>query len=370
MSRVSFSIVALLATCGTALAGPFTPGNLVVVRLGNGSAAMNNQSQATFLDEYSLAGSLIQSIPMPTSSVGSDRRLTLSGTANSEGELAVSSDGRYLTLGGYDAAPGVASISSSALTVASRSIARIDLSGNVDTTTGITDALGGASIRGVATDDGSRYWATGGSNGVRFLSHGASTTTQITASPTNVRCVNIFNGQLFISSGSGAFVGVNTVGSGLPTAATTAALLTGQGGTGFSNYDFTFADANTLYVADDSAANNGLQKWVQNAGTWSLAYRITAGLPTQGQIRQFTVASDGAGNNIIFATSSNGTQNAPSSFSILTLIDTGAASSFSTIVTTANNSTAFRGIEFIGIPTPASASLIGLGLVVGARRRR
>lgn len=370
MSRVSLSVVALLACCGTALAAPFTQGNLVVVRLGTGSAAMNNQSQATFLDEYTTSGTLVQSVAMPTVASGANRRFTLSGTANSEGELSLSSNGQYLTLGGYDAAPGVASISSSSLTVAARSIARVDLTGNVDTSTGITDAFGGSSIRGVTTDDGSRYWATGGASGVRFAGHGGATTTQITTTPTNIRAINIFNGQLYMSSGSGAFLGVSTVGSGLPTSGATATLLTGQGGTGYSNYDFSFTDAQTLYVADDSTANFGIQKWVESAGTWTLAYRITAGLPANGQIRQFTTSTDSAGNVVIYGTTSNGSQGSPTNFSLVSLVDTGANSSFNTIFTTANNTTALRGIEIIPVPTPASASLIGLGLVIAGRRRR
>ena len=41
---------------------------------------------------------------------------------------------------------------------------------------------------------------------------------------------------------------------------------------------FFFADANTLYVADDRAtAAGGIQKWALAGGTWTLAYTLSPG---------------------------------------------------------------------------------------------
>ena len=89
---------------------PFTAGNLVVYRVGTGATALSNAATDVFLDEYTTSGTLVQSIALPTSISGSNKRLVSSGTAVSEGFLTLSSDGKYLLLTGYDAAIGLSLI--------------------------------------------------------------------------------------------------------------------------------------------------------------------------------------------------------------------------------------------------------------------
>src|SRR5690242_589471 len=69
---VSRSLVALLVLptlmaigAPSAVAAGFAPGNLVVVRVGTGSGALSSAAAPVFLDEYTPAGSLVQTIPMP-----------------------------------------------------------------------------------------------------------------------------------------------------------------------------------------------------------------------------------------------------------------------------------------------------------------
>src|SRR5205085_206509 len=92
---------------------PLTSGDLVIYRVGDGSAALANTATAVFLDEYTSAGVLVQSIALPTAVSGANKRLTASGTATAEGLLTRSVDGRYLVAEGYDAATGTASITTS-----------------------------------------------------------------------------------------------------------------------------------------------------------------------------------------------------------------------------------------------------------------
>ena len=72
------AVILICAACTTALAGPFTAGNLAVVRVGDGSAALSSVATATFIDEITTGGTLVQSIALPPSG-GSP--LTLSGSA-------------------------------------------------------------------------------------------------------------------------------------------------------------------------------------------------------------------------------------------------------------------------------------------------
>src|SRR5687768_3957205 len=91
----ALTALALATSAGTA--GPFLPGSLVVVRVGDGSAALTSPSTAAFLEERAPTdGSLIQVIPLPTAAAGAQGALTLSGTATSEGFLTITTDGNFL----------------------------------------------------------------------------------------------------------------------------------------------------------------------------------------------------------------------------------------------------------------------------------
>lgn len=67
------------------LPAAFTPGNLVIYRVGDGANTLTNTGNAVFLDEYTTAGVLVQSVPMPTTASGSNVPFIASGTATSEG---------------------------------------------------------------------------------------------------------------------------------------------------------------------------------------------------------------------------------------------------------------------------------------------
>ena len=115
----------------------------MIYRIGDGGAALTNAATAVFLDEYTPAGALVQSIAMPTAVVGSNRILTGSGTATSEGLLTLSTDGQYLVLAGYDAVVGTAGVANTASAAFNRVIGRVDGAATIDTTTALTDAYSG-----------------------------------------------------------------------------------------------------------------------------------------------------------------------------------------------------------------------------------
>src|ERR1700712_5495087 len=96
-----------LSTAGTASAATaFTPDDLVVYRVGDGSTALSSAAAPVFLDEHTPAGSLVQSVPLPTAASGANRPLPAAGSSSSEGLLTLSADGRYLVAPGCSAAVG------------------------------------------------------------------------------------------------------------------------------------------------------------------------------------------------------------------------------------------------------------------------
>ena len=138
-----------------AQAAAFTSGNLVICRVGDGGSALGSAATAVFLDEYTTAGgSPVQSIAMPTVVNGSNKRLTASGSATSEGLMTLSTDGNYLTALGYDAALTTAGITTSTSASVNRVIARVDSSGAVDTTTAPSDAINAGNPRGAVSTNG------------------------------------------------------------------------------------------------------------------------------------------------------------------------------------------------------------------------
>ncbi|MCU1385855.1 MAG: hypothetical protein JWL71_4552, partial [Acidobacteria bacterium] len=205
-----FAIAAAIASTSVFLptvraTSGFTVGNVVVYRVGDGSASLASAATAVFLDEYTTAGALVQSIPMPTVVAGANKRLTASGNATTEGFLTLSADGRYLVLAGYDATPGTTAITGSASSGATginRVIARVDASGVVDTTTA-TVAISAGNPRGVASDAGTNFWIVGSNTGVQLATFGSAAVTTISTTQTNLRQANIFGGQLYLSTGAG-----------------------------------------------------------------------------------------------------------------------------------------------------------------------
>ena len=105
-----FVCLLVLLSAANASAAAFTPGNLVIYRAGDGTAALASSGTAVFLDEYTPAGVFVQSIPLPTTTVASNRRIVCSGTATTEGLISRSTDGQYIVATGYDAALATASI--------------------------------------------------------------------------------------------------------------------------------------------------------------------------------------------------------------------------------------------------------------------
>ena len=334
-----------------AFAAPFAPGNMVVARVGDGSAVLNGDATAVFLDEYTPAGVLVQTIDLPTSLSATNRVLTASGVVPSELNLTRSADGRYLVLTGYGAAPGEPAVAATAAINVARVIGRIAADGTLDTSTSVGDAFSGVSIRGAATVDGLSFYAVGANSGVCYVSFGSFANTPLNTAPANIRAVNIFDGNLYISAASSPNIGISQVGTGLPTTAGQAAtVLPGFPGTaaGSSPYAFYLADLSpavpgpdVVYVADDRTnGSGGIQKWSLVAGSWVLNGTIggsnTAALRgLNGRTTGAAVALVASGNGGLFFVADNAGYNAAPSTATLP-----------SAVATAATNTAFRGVAF------------------------
>ena len=353
-------------------AAPILPGNLVVTQVGDGVAAVTSAATPVSVLEMTTGGTVVQTIPMPTVASGANQAYTASGT-QSEQHITLSGNGTVLTLGGYNAAVGTATVAS---TAAERVIGVIPLAtGTPDTSTSLTDFGTGSSLnnRSVVSPDGVQFYA-GTAGGTRYV-NGIGSTTSTLINGTNARNVNLFDGQLYVSSGSASFRGVNEVGDGVPTTTgQTIARLPGLSDTAnASAWDFFFANDHTLYIVDDgsSATVGGLQKWMlsEDTGNWSQVYRIATDGTASFGLRSLSGYVDGD-NAVLFATNNQSTTR------LLTMTDPIAATTLPagqvwTGIYTAPTGTAIRGVEYIPIPEPGSMTLvIAAGVMLVVRRRR
>jgi hypothetical protein len=310
------------------------------------------------IDEFSAAtaSDLVQQINIPTDGTG----LVTSGSATSEGQLTLSSDGSILTFGGYVAAAGTTGIASSTVP---RAVGVVNSAGqfSVTASTGSSVAYSGNNIRG-AVSDGQNYWlsgtaATSANGGVWYSGHGGAPSQVVGG---NFRSVNIFNGNLYYSTASGTH-GIYQF-TATPTGSATATLAIPTGSSS-SPYDFAISpNGNTAYVADDTttgtAGTQGVQKWTQvTPGNWVMDYVLSVGgIGGTNAARQLTVGWGAA--PTIFATTSETAANR-----LVEIVDNGsAASSTVTTLDTASANTIFRGVDFVPVPEPSAAALLALGL--------
>jgi hypothetical protein len=318
MKRI-FGLVIVLVTLamGTSVLATtnFTPGDIVVLRFGDGTQRVTRIGQTVFLDEYSTnallanAGgiipvALVNTIQMPTTWVGNQAPLIAGDPGTGEGLMTLSQDGRFLVLTGFGATLtsgatpstggelGIATVTGLYNQVA-RVVGLVDGFGHIYTSTAQTNANEeGDDIRAAASPDGTNIWLVGSANGVKYTTRGSMLSTQvcsdITLSP--LRAANIYSNTLYIDTATEVARATNTSGAynltngvALPTSYVWPNFVALPGvGLSVSKYGFVMfnlqggASNDTLYVADSvtnfpgepRGAGGGVLKYCYIGGTW------------------------------------------------------------------------------------------------------
>jgi hypothetical protein len=350
---------------------PFKSGNIVVVRLGDGNASYADVSAPIFLDEYTISGSLVQSVSLPTADNGANLKICLPYSKGNMGLLSLSPDGQYLTITGFNSNTGV-NVPDLFLGTVNRTIARIDYNGAINTTTSIpgSEVGNGPSPIGVVTQDGNNFWSThdGFGAGLRYSTLGQSTSVQI-VNANNQRGPYIYNNQLFVGVASGAV----SISGGLPvTGPQTFSFFSGMPLAVASSTQLFFADLNPAIAGFDVAyiASNGdlaLSKyslvgtdWVLNGtiGINADDYRGLAGIVNGTSVTLYSTriipdVSNNGGSELVTITDNTGYSSEPNTF-----VGTPA------IIKIAGANTSFRGVAMV--PQPLSVSLSTKAFLYGA----
>ena len=279
-----FAVAFATATLSVGVASAqtaFTNGNLVVLRIADRTAAT---TQAVQIQEYTTSttslGTALQSIVIPSST--ETNKFTVANSL-AAGNLSLNPN-NTVTFAGYRASSG----DSSPLTVSSatvnRAIGSLNLtSGVVNTNVSLSGAYDKLTFRSVATANGQTFYLSGEGSSITASGAGqiatvtgglpgtvttlSSTTALTTSSNNSLRHIQIANGNLFVSSGSGTpGQQVFEVGTGLPTTGNQT-LAASFGNQGITNPYNSFALArlgtgtswngtgyDTIYAADNNNA--------------------------------------------------------------------------------------------------------------------
>ncbi|MBV8897521.1 MAG: hypothetical protein JO051_13495 [Acidobacteriaceae bacterium] len=335
--------------CGTAATCPATAvndGTYPYVFNNNTADGSFGITSPIYLDEITTGGQLINTLNVTdTLLTNSNFNLVTSFSSKSELALNLSTDHSVITFMGYNApvntldvsnsnTPGVIDPTNPVGTSFYRVVGQVDANGNITTTE--TNAYSGNNGR-AAILAGGYYFTVGNNNngsgtpaniidstGVEIIVPGSTpgvpqmvgnfSITQVTNPSTgkpyaadkagkdnNFRGLTVFDNTVYVDKGSGGN-GINTVyqvgaAGTLPTLATAATepltILPGfpvtlaKAATAQNPFGIFFANANTVYVADEgdgtaadaaTSPNAGLEKWVLQNGTWNRVYVLQNGL--------------------------------------------------------------------------------------------
>jgi hypothetical protein len=339
----------------------FTPGNLAVLRCGDGAQTLSHYGNTVFIDQYATNGTLVNSTNIPDSGL---HALILSGVAGSEGGLTRSMDGTVLAFTGYNTNLGAVSTTSLSKTASKdlpRAIATVDAFGNYSLAQTTASLFSASNPRYAATDGTNNFWVVGGTSGVVYFNPPAYFL-QINTSIDNNRALKIFGGNLYFSTQAGTPIGLYTFTStpgaympaGLPTTISVGTNLLFATGSASSPEGFALNPSATVaYVADSGAdgiatEGGGIQKWIYNGATWNWAYTIPLAEAPQPP-GAFAVAVDFSGQDpIIYATTVETNDTSAGNVAgnhLVRIVDTNSTAAVAYLAQAAVNEV-FMGVDF------------------------
>ncbi len=366
MKKLLVTLMASVLAISAAHADWWQDGNLAVLRVGNGSAPLANTGNPIFLDQFTPAGSLYTSLSIP--SAGGTAMLQ-SGTASSEGFL--SSYNKTLVFMGYNTTGTGGSLPSTTSSSVSRAVGQVDINGNYtipyQTTLAANQAFTGGSPRSAVTDGSGRFWGSGAASSTTYSGtyfFGAGTAGFVT-NRMSPRTVNIYDNKLMYTVASATYGFGVYAWNGEPTSGDNTSSVLINTGSGSSPYDFVInSSLGIAYVADDRTAGGGIFKYTWNGSAWVQASQTFTIGASQGG-RSLAVDFSGANPKIYVTTSETSTS---ANNWLGYFVDDGLATETWVPLLQAPLNEQFRGIEII--PEPATAALLGLGLLVFGRRLR
>ena len=326
----------------------FTPGNLILNRIGDGVNPLGTVAYPLNLQEYIPTGAVVQTLGQQFEN---SNLLTETGELNLATGYLNSVD-NLVGIPGFVASPGTTNLAqtqakaTNILGTGAAVNTRIVLptagsnlpfeSGYLTTLVPLPNGCFYAAGIGLSNSGGVWYY-----DGANYI--------QLTTAFSAIRTLEVFNEQLYFTTAESP-AGVYQVGSGLPTTAgqSVSLLIATPSPRGFS----ISPDAKLAYVADDQSVNGqtggGIQKWTYANGIWTKIY--THGLRANGLLVDYTPLIP-----VIYASSflvSPGQDNNK----LLMLTDTGLNASAQEL-SAAGTHFIFKGLDFCPAAAPAAPQI-------------
>jgi hypothetical protein len=300
------------------------------------------------VDQFTSAGGYVNTVTIPDSGTNAFL-MTGGGSTYTDCQITRSMDGTLLSLAGYATNLSYGStLQGAASTVVPRAIYTVDGAGNTTLAKSANNAYTAQIFRSAATDGAGNFWGTAGNSGTRYFGNGPNPAANIQIGVTNTRVAGIFNGDLWFTEAQGGDQSIWKF-TGLPLTTATPTRVFNVGGSGTPSPMAFSVSPNglTVYIADDRASTSGgvlRYDYDTNALAWSLTYVLQTGVNIGA--RGLTVDWSGT-NPVIYATTAEDTHNR-----IVSITDTGAVSSVTTLVTSGENQL-YRSIAFSPILIPS-----------------
>jgi len=365
----------LMAISYTAFTQAYTPGNVVVYRYGDGVAPMPlGFVVPVFLDEYTPTGTLVNTKVIPTTTSGLNYRLTgvgrlASGLYQQEGMSTISSDGKYITIFGYNQEPGAGAPATTDGLV----VGVVAADGSYNSTTTLSNfSTSGLGAPRSAVVKGNEIWANGYQNGVQYTTMGSlSSSTRVSVAQNSPRTMTIFGDTLYAPIGGGNTLAKTTPVPQISTSFATQTLPSLPGPiTTTTNQVVLFAvgTRTRMYLTDDGAATgNTIRRYYLNtAGNAWVADGTVSAAPSTTLVKGISgVATINDTNTVIdlYATTWGNDGNGTEASKLLKFTDTYVTATPSnppstsalTIIATAPANTVFRSVTM----APEGSSNIG-----------
>jgi hypothetical protein len=348
----------LLALAAEADGVHLLPGQLAVLRAGDGVVSLKLKQSPIFVDQFdpnAVNTGPTASAQIPTNGPNS---FFFNGHAATEGILTRSADHKLLAFAGYGGVDLLQVSGTASKLGIKRGICTVDSSGVVHSflyKSDTTDAK--VNPRGAVTDGTNSFWGCGNANGTFYYDSSTHREpVRFTALP-NSRAIKIVGNALFVSVNTAdAFANDQIAGlygfmpEALPRAADTSVKLVVPAATNYAKvagFDVNPA-GNVAYMADTSA---GIQKYVKSGETWKFAYNfaipqnIPKDMNNSAGCFGLTVDFSGAA-PIIYATTTEGYGGSVNSNRVVKIVDTNANALVTTVAQAGSTNIAFRGIDF------------------------
>jgi hypothetical protein len=346
----------------------FQPGQLAVLRAGDGQVKQHLKQAPIFIDQFdpkTFNDAPACTVAIPTNGPNS---FFFNSHAATEGVLSRSADRRFLVFAGYGgvnllARPGVPS-----LLDIPRGFCTVDATGAVHTLLYQPEASADKiNPRGGVSDGDNHFWGCGNAGATLYFNPAAGKSPVKFDSVPNTRAMRIINHALYATlNGSdatatdgqpGIYEFMDKAGDSLPSPQQAGVQIqlvvpAADPYTKITGLDLN-AEKTIAYLADTAA---GIQKYVKSGAAWKLAYNfaIPQNIPASENHAAgcFGLAVDFSGPApVIYATTTEGYNGTVNSNRVVRIVDTNATAVVSTVAQSPSANIAFRGIDF----TPETA---------------